>query len=390
MDFTLDKKYEMAQTLFRDIAQNEVKPLAQEIDEEHRFPRETVEKMAKYGFLGIPVPKEMGGQGCDILTYAMCVEELSKVCGTTGVIVSAHTSLCVDPILTYGTPEQKEKYVPDLASGKKLGAFGLTEPGAGTDAQGQQTKAVFDEATNEWVLNGSKCFITNGKEADVYVIIAVTGKVEKRGRIQKEISSFIVEKGTPGFTFGTKENKMGICASSTYELIFTDCRIPAGNLLGQKGKGFAIAMHTLDGGRIGIAAQALGIAEGALETTIEYVKERKQFGRSIAQFQNTQFVLADLATKVEAAKLLVYKAARKKDEYQAGAKVSYSVEAAMAKLYAAEVAMEVTTKCVQLHGGYGYIKEYNVERMMRDAKITEIYEGTSEVQRMVISGSLLK
>ena len=390
MDFTLSKEHEMARQLFKDFAENEVKPLAQEIDEEHRFPRETVDKMAKYGFLGIPVPKDMGGQGCDILTYAMCVEELSKVCGTTGVIVSAHTSLCVDPILTYGTPEQKAKYVPDLASGKKLGAFGLTEPGAGTDAQGQQTKAVFDEATNEWVLNGSKCFITHGKEADVYVIIAVTGKIEKRGRMQKEISAFIVEKDTPGFTFGTKENKMGICASSTYELIFTDCRIPAGNLLGQKGKGFAIAMHTLDGGRIGIAAQALGIAEGALETTIAYVKERKQFGRAIAQFQNTQFQLADMATKVEAAKLLVYKAARKKDEYQAGAKVSYSVEAAMAKLYAAEVAMEVTTKCVQLHGGYGYIKEYGVERMMRDAKITEIYEGTSEVQRMVISGALLK
>ncbi len=390
MDFTLSKEHEMARQLFKDFAENEVKPLAQEIDEEHRFPRETVEKMAKYGFLGIPVPKDMGGQGCDILTYVMCVEELSKVCGTTGVIVSAHTSLCVDPILTYGTPEQKAKYVPDLASGKKLGAFGLTEPGAGTDAQGQQTKAVLDEATGEWVLNGSKCFITNGKEADVYVIIAVTGKVEKRGRMQKEISAFIVEKGTPGFTFGTKENKMGICGSSTYELIFTDCRIPKENLLGQKGKGFAIAMHTLDGGRIGIAAQALGIAEGALETTIEYVKERKQFGRAIAQFQNTQFQLADMATKVEAAKLLVYKAAKKKDEFQAGAKVSYSVEAAMAKLYAAEVAMEVTTKCVQLHGGYGYIKEYNVERMMRDAKITEIYEGTSEVQRMVISGSLLK
>ena len=390
MDFTLSKEHEMARQLFKDFAENEVKPLAQEIDEQHRFPRETVDKMAKYGFMGIPVPKDMGGQGCDILTYAMCVEELSKVCGTTGVIVSAHTSLCVDPILTYGTPEQKAKYVPDLASGKKLGAFGLTEPGAGTDAQGQQTKAVFDEATNEWVLNGSKCFITNGKEADVYVVIAVTGKIEKRGRMQKEISAFIVEKDTPGFTFGTKENKMGICASSTYELIFTDCRIPAGNLLGQKGKGFAIAMHTLDGGRIGIAAQALGIAEGALETTIAYVKERKQFGRAIAQFQNTQFQLADMATKVEAAKLLVYKAARKKDEYQAGAKVSYSVEAAMAKLYAAEVAMEVTTKCVQLHGGYGYIKEYGVERMMRDAKITEIYEGTSEVQRMVISGALLK
>ena len=390
MDFTLSKEHEMARTLFKEFAEKEVKPLAQEIDEEHRFPRETVDKLAKYGFLGIPVSKEYGGQGCDILTYAMCVEELSKVCGTTGVIVSAHTSLCVDPIVTYGTPEQKAKYLPDLCSGKKLGAFGLTEPGAGTDAQGQQTKAVFDEATNEWVLNGSKCFITNGKEADVYVIIAVTGKIEKRGKMQKEISAFIVEKGTPGFTFGTKENKMGICGSSTYELIFTDCRIPADALLGAKGKGFGIAMHTLDGGRIGIAAQALGIAAGALETTINYVKERKQFGRSIAQFQNTQFQLADMATKVEAARLLVYKAARKKDEYQAGAKVSYSVEAAMAKLYAAQVAMEVTTKCVQLHGGYGYIKEYGVERMMRDAKITEIYEGTSEVQRMVISANILK
>ena len=388
MDFTLDKKYEMAQTLFREFAQNEVKPLAQEIDENHRFPRETVDKMAKYGFLGIPVAKEDGGQGCDPLTYVMCVEELSKVCGTTGVIVSAHTSLCVDPIQTFGTPEQKAKYLPDLASGRKLGAFGLTEPGAGTDAQGQQTKAVLDG--DEWVLNGSKCFITNGKEADVYIVIAVTGTVEKRGRKQKEISAFIVEKGTPGFTFGTKENKMGICASSTYELIFTDCRIPKDNLLGAKGKGFGIAMHTLDGGRIGIAAQALGIAEGALETTINYVKERKQFGRSIAQFQNTQFQLADMATKGEAAKMLVYKAAMKKGQYQQDHKTSYSVEAAMAKLYAAEVAMEVTTKCVQLHGGYGYIKEYDVERMMRDAKITEIYEGTSEVQRMVISANLLK
>ena len=388
MDFFLIKEHEMARQLFKDFAEKEVKPLAQEIDEQHRFPRETVDKLAKYGFLGIPVPKEYGGQGCDIQTYVMCVEEMAKVCGTTSVIISAHTSLCVDPILTYGTEEQKKKYVPDLASGKKLGAFGLTEPGAGTDAQGQQTKAVLDG--DEWVLNGSKCFITNGKEADVYIVIAVTGKIEKKGKMLKEISAFIVEKGTPGFTFGTKENKMGICGSSTYELIFTDCRIPKENLLGQQGKGFAIAMHTLDGGRIGIAAQALGLAEGALETTIEYVKERKQFGRSIAQFQNTQFVLADLATKVEAAKLLVYKAAAKKDEYRTNPKISYSVEAAQAKLMAAEVAMEVTTKCVQLHGGYGYIKEYGVERMMRDAKITEIYEGTSEVQRMVISANLLK
>lgn len=383
MDFSLSKKHLLAQNLFKEFAENEVKPLAQETDENEAFPVETVKKLGENGFLGIPVPKEYGGQGCDILTYAMCVEELAKVCGTTSVIVSAHTSLCIDPILTYGAKEQIEKYVPDLASGKKLGAFGLTEPGAGTDAQGQQTKAVLDG--DEWVLNGSKCFITNGSYADVYIIIAVTGVVEKRGRKVKEISSFIVEKGTPGFTFGTKEKKMGIRGSATYELIFQDCRIPKENLLGKQGKGFAIAMHTLDGGRIGIASQALGLAEGALDATIAYVKERKQFGRSIAQFQNTQFVLADLATKVEAAKLLVYKAAMAKQTQKV-----YSVEAAMAKLYAAEVAMEVTTKCVQLHGGYGYIREYDVERMMRDAKITEIYEGTSEVQRMVISGNILK
>ena len=388
MDFSLSKEHEMARQLFKDFAEKEVKPLAQEIDENHRFPRETVDKLAKYGFLGIPVAKEYGGQGCDVLTYVMCVEEMSKVCGTTGVIVSAHTSLCLDPIMTFGTEEQKQKFAVPLAKGEKLGAFGLTEPGAGTDAQGQQTKAVLDG--DEWVLNGSKCFITNGKEADVYVIFAVTGKIEKRGKMMKEISAFIVEKGTPGFTFGTKENKMGICGSATYELIFTDCRIPKENLLGQQGKGFNIAMHTLDGGRIGIAAQALGLAEGALETTIAYVQERKQFGKAIGAFQNTQFQLADMATKVEAAKLLVYKAALKKDEYTKNNKVSYSMEAAQAKLYAAEVAMEVTTKAVQLHGGYGYIKEYNVERMMRDAKITEIYEGTSEVQRMVISANLLK
>lgn len=384
MDFMLSKQHEMARTLFKEFAEKEVKPLAQEVDETEVFPRGTVEKMAKAGFLGIPVPKEYGGQGCDPLTYAMCVEELSKVCGTTGVIVSAHTSLCCDPIMTYGTEEQKQKYLVPLAKGEKLGAFGLTEPGAGTDAQGQQTKAVLDG--DEWVLNGSKIFITNGKEADVYVIFAVTGVVtDAKGRSKKMISAFIVEKGTPGFTFGTKEKKMGIRGSSTYELIFTDCRIPKENLLGQEGKGFGIAMHTLDGGRIGIAAQALGLAEGALDRTIEYVKERKQFGRAIGAFQNTQFQLADMATKVQAAQLLVYKAAMAK----ATQKV-YSVEAAQAKLYAAEVAMEVTTKAVQLHGGYGYIREYDVERMMRDAKITEIYEGTSEVQRMVISGALLK
>ena len=386
MDFSLSKAHVLARNLFKEFAEKEVKPLAIEVDEKHEFPRETVTKMQKYGFMGIPIPKEYGGQGCDPLTYAMCVEELAKVCGTTAVIVSAHTSLCCDPIMTYGTEDQKQKYLVPLAKGEKLGAFGLTEPGAGTDAQGVQTKAVLSDDGKEWILNGSKCFITNGKEADVYIIIAYTDIVEdKKGRKQKKFSAFIVEKDTPGFTFGTKENKMGICGSSTYELIFQDCRIPAENLLGTRGKGFAIAMHTLDGGRIGIAAQALGIAEGALDRTIEYVKERKQFGRSIGAFQNTQFQLANMATQVEAAKLLVYQAADAK-----ATKSYYGVEAAKAKLFAAETAMDVTTKCVQLFGGYGYIREYEVERMMRDAKITEIYEGTSEVQRMVISGALLK
>jgi butyryl-CoA dehydrogenase len=384
MDFTLSKEHEMARALFKEFAEKEVKPLAQEVDETEQFPRETVDKMVKYGFLGIPVPKEYGGQGCDALTYAMCVEELSKVCGTTGVIVSAHTSLCCDPILTYGTEEQKQKYLIPLAKGEKLGAFGLTEPGAGTDAQGQQTKAVLDG--DEYILNGTKIFITNGKEADIYIVFAITNVVtDKRGRKKKEITAFIVEKGTPGFSFGTKEKKMGIRGSATYELIFTDCRIPKENMLGKEAKGFGIAMHTLDGGRIGIAAQALGLAAGAVDATIAYVQERKQFGRSIAAFQNTQFQIADMATKTEAARMMVYRAAMAKQTQK-----NYSLEAAMAKLYAAEVAMEVTTKAVQLHGGYGYIREYDVERMMRDAKITEIYEGTSEVQRMVISGNIIK
>ena len=386
MDFQLDKAHEMARSLFRDFAEKEVKPYAIDVDETEVFPRETVTKMQKYGFMGIPIPKEYGGQGCDPLTYVMCVEELAKVCGTTSVIVSAHTSLCCDPILTYGTEEQKQKYLIPLAKGEKLGAFGLTEPGAGTDAQGVQTKAVLTEDGTEWVLNGSKCFITNGKEADIYIIIAYTDIVpDKKGRPTKKFSAFIVEKDTPGFTFGTKEKKMGIRGSSTYELIFQDCHIPAENLLGARGKGFPIAMHTLDGDRIGIAAQALGIAEGALDRTIAYVKERKQFGRAIGAFQNTQFQLANMATEVQAAQMMVYRAAEAKRTQQ-----RYSVEAAQAKLFAAEVAMDVTTKAVQLHGGYGYIREYEVERMMRDAKITEIYEGTSEVQRMVISGDLLK
>ena len=379
MDFTLSKEHEMARTLFHDFAEKEVKPLAQEVDETEHFPRKTVEKMAKNGFLGIPVPKEYGGQGCDPLCYAMCVEELSKVCGTTGVIVSAHTSLCCEPIRKWGTPEQKEKYLTPLASGEKIGAFGLTEPGAGTDASGQQTKAVLDG--DHYVLNGSKIFITNGGAADTYVVFAMTDKsLGNHG-----ISAFIVEKDFPGFSIGTKEKKMGIRGSSTTELIFQDCIVPKENLLGKEGQGFVVAMTTLDGGRIGIASQALGLAQGALDNTIAYVKERKQFGRALAKFQNTQFQLADMHTKVEAARLLVYKAARAKDTQK-----KYSLEAAMAKLYAAEVAMEVTTKAVQLHGGYGYTREYDVERMMRDAKITEIYEGTSEVQRMVISGSILK
>ena len=378
MDFKLSSEHLMARTLFSEFAENEVKPYASEVDETEEFPRGTVEKLQRYGFMGIPIPREFGGQGCDSLTYVMCVEEISKRCATTGVIVSAHTSLCCDPIYKYGTPAQKEEYLKPLASGEKLGAFALTEPNAGTDAAGVATKAVLEG--EQYVLNGSKIFITNGKEADIYIIFAMTDP----SKGTKGISAFIVEKGTPGFTFGTKEKKMGIRGSSTYELIFRDCRIPRENMLGQEGKGFSIAMGTLDGGRIGIAAQALGIAEGALEATVAYVKQRKQFGRTIAQFQNTQFTLADLAAKVEAAKLLVYKAAYAKDTQK-----RFSVEAAMAKLFAAETAMEVTTKCVQLHGGYGYTREYAVERMMRDAKITEIYEGTSEVQRMVISGSLL-
>lgn len=379
MDFALSKEHEMHRKLFREFAEQEIKPNAVITDETEEFPRQNVDKMGKYGFMGIAVPREFGGQGCDTLTYVMCVEELSKVCATTGVILSAHSSLCCDPIKNFGTPEQKQRYLVPLAKGEKLGAFALTEPSAGTDASAAQTKAVLDG--DSWVLNGTKIFITNGKEADIYIIFAMTDKsAGARG-----ISAFIVEKGTPGFTFGTKEKKMGIRGSSTYELIFTDCRIPQENLLGQVGQGFKIAMATLDGGRIGIASQALGIAEGALESTVKYVKSRKQFGKPLSKFQNTQFVLADLATRVEAAKLLVYKAAMAKDTQK-----TFSVEASMAKLYAAETAMYVTEKCVQLHGGYGYTREYEVERMMRDAKITEIYEGTSEVQRMVISGSMLK
>jgi butyryl-CoA dehydrogenase len=379
MDFSLTKKEELFLQMIREFAENEVKPLAAEIDEEERFPMETVEKMRKIGLMGIPVPVEYGGQGGTNQMYTMAVEELSRVCATTGVIVSAHTSLCMAPIMENGTEEQKKKYLPKLASGEWIGAFGLTEPNAGTDAAMQQTMA--EDKGDKWILNGSKIFITNAGYADVYIIIAMTDK----SLGTKGISAFIVEKGMKGFSIGKKEKKMGIRGSATCELIFENCEVPKENLLGKMGKGFNIAMKTLDGGRIGIASQALGIAQGAMDETVKYVKERKQFGRTIGQFQNTQFQLANLETKINAARFLVRSAAYKKDSG-----LPYSKDAAMAKLYCAETAMEVTTKAIQFHGGYGYTREYPVERMFRDAKITEIYEGTSEVQRMVIAAHLLK
>ena len=382
MNFNLNKTQELFRQMIREFAEKEVKPLAAEIDEQERFPQETVDKMAKLGIFGIPVPKQYGGAGGDNIMYSIAVEELSRCCATTGVVVSAHTSLCMSPILQFGTEEQKMKYVPKLASGEWIGAFGLTEPNAGTDAAGQQTTAVLDG--DEWVINGNKIFITNAGHANVYIVIAMTDK----SLGTKGISAFIVEATTPGFSIGKKELKMGIRGSATAELIFNNVRVPKENLLGKVGEGFKIAMMTLDGGRIGIASQALGIAQGALDETVKYTKERKQFGKKIAQFQNTQFQMADLKTKVEAARLLVRSAAFREDEHTANPRVNFSADAAMAKLYAAEVAMEVTTKCVQFHGGYGYTREYPVERMMRDAKITEIYEGTSEVQRMVIAGKL--
>ncbi|MFR1709651.1 MAG: acyl-CoA dehydrogenase [Clostridium sp.] len=379
MNFSLTKEQELVKQMVREFAINEVKPIAAEIDVTERFPMENVEKMARYNMLGIPFPTEFGGAGGDNVSYAMTVEELSKVCGTTGVIVSAHTSLCAAPIYQFGTQEQKEKYLTPLAKGEKLGAFGLTEPNAGTDAAGQQTTAVLEG--DHYVLNGSKIFITNGGVADIFVVFAMTDK----SKGTRGISAFIVEKGFPGFSIGKVEEKLGIRASSTTELVFENCIVPKENLLGKEGKGFAVAMQTLDGGRIGIAAQALGLAQGALDEAVAYMKERKQFGKSLSAFQGLQWMVADMDVQIEAARLLVYKAAYKKDKGQ-----PYSVDAARAKLYASEVAMDVTTKAVQLFGGYGYTKEYPVERMMRDAKITEIYEGTSQVQRMVIAGSILK
>ncbi len=379
MNFHLSPQHAALQKMFRQFAQQDVKPLAAEIDEQERFPQENFEKMAAMGMLGMPMAKEEGGAGADTLAYALAVEELSKVCATTGVVLSAHTSLCEWPIHAFGTPEQKAKYLPPLCRGEKIGAFALTEANAGTDAGTQQSFARREE--DHYLLNGAKIFITNAGVADVFVIFAMTApELGTRG-----ISAFILEKGMPGFTIGPPEKKMGIRGSSTAELIFENVKVPVENLLGKEGRGFSIAMKTLDGGRIGIAAQALGIAQGALDETIAYVKQRKQFGRAIAKFQNTQFSLADMQTRVDAARLLVYRAALYKDGGQ-----PYSCEAAMAKLFAAETAMSVTTQAVQLFGGYGYTRDYPVERMMRDAKITEIYEGTSEVQRMVIAGHILK
>ena len=378
MNFQLTMEQEFVRKMVREFAVTEVEPLAADIDKEHRFPVETVEKMAKYGLLGVPFPTEYGGAGADHISYAITVEELSRVCASTGVICSAHTSLCCWPIFNWGNEEQKKKYLPDLLSGKKLGAFGLTEPNAGTDASGQQTRA--EDMGDYWLLNGAKVFITNGGYAETFVVMAMTDKTKGN----HGISAFIVEKGDEGFSIGKTEDKMGICASSTTELIFQNCKIPKDRLLADVGQGFKVAMSTLDGGRIGIASQALGIAQGALDVTVEYMKARKQFGKKLSQMQALQFTVAELATQIEAARLLVYRAADMKDKH-----LAYGPAAAMAKLFAAETAMHVTTKCVQLHGGYGYTKDYPVERMMRDAKITEIYEGTSEVQKMVIAASIL-
>lgn len=372
-------KHELLIKMLENYGSTIVKSRAHDIDEQERFPLETVEELGRYGLLGLPFPESLGGVGADTKAYIDAVRILSKYCATTGVIVSAHTSLCSHPIYVYGSDAQKSKYLPKLNQGIYLGAFGLTEAGAGTDASSQQTKAI--DCGDYYEITGNKIFITNAGYADVYIIFAMTNP--ELGL--KGISAFIVEKGMEGFTVGPKEKKMGIRGSSTCELILQKVRVPKEQRLGQVGEGFKIAMATLDGGRIGIAAQALGIAEGAFERTIEYIKKRVQFGKPIAAFQNTQFVVAELKTKIEAARLLLYKAVSDKDEGR-----SYTESAAMAKLFASRTAVEVTDQCVQLLGGYGYIRDYEIERYFRDAKITEIYEGTSEVQKMVIAGKVLK
>jgi butyryl-CoA dehydrogenase len=379
MEFQLSEEHEMMRKMVRDFALKEVAPSAAERDEQERFDRTIFEKMATLGLTGIPFPEEYGGGGADFLSYVIAVEELSRVCASTGVTLSAHISLASWPIFKFGTPEQKERFLRPLAEGKKLGAFGLTEPGSGSDAAAMKTTAVRDG--DEYVLNGSKIFITNGGEAEIYVVFALTDPSLKH----KGTTAFIVEKGTPGFSIGKKEKKLGIRSSPTTEILFEDCRIPASQRLGEEGEGFKIAMMTLDGGRNGIAAQAVGIAQGALDEALSYAKERHQFGKPIAKKQAIQFKLADMATQIEAARLLTYQAAWRESEG-----IPYGKASAMAKLFAGDVAMQVTTEAVQIFGGYGYTREYPVERMMRDAKITQIYEGTNEIQRVVISNHLLK
>lgn len=375
LELTLEQK--MIQKMVREFTENEVKPIAAETDRTAQYPAETIDQLFRYGVMGMCVPKEYGGAGADVLSAALAVEELSKYCASTGDIVATHNGLCCDPILANGTEEQKQKYLPMLTTGRHVGAFALTEPNAGSDASKGQTVARLEG--DHYVLNGSKIFITNGYVADIFVVFAMTDK----SKGNHGISAFIVEKSFPGFSVGKHEVKMGLHGSPTAEIVFQDCIVPKENLLGQEGKGFKIAMQTLDGGRIGIAAQALGIAEGAMQEAIDYTKARVQFGKPISKFQNTQFVLADMAVGCEAGRFLIYDAAEKK---QNG--VRYTKEAAMAKLFCSEHANKTVTKALQALGGYGYTNDYPLERMMRDAKITEIYEGTSEVQRIVISGNM--
>jgi len=381
MYFQLTEEQKLIRDTVRSFAEAELAPSAAERDEEERFDRELMfDKLAELGLTGIVFPEEFGGAGADYISYAIAVEELSRVCASTGVTLSAHLSLGANPVWLFGTEAQKQTYLTPMAEGSKLGAFALTEPTAGSDAGGTKTYAVRDG--DAWVLNGSKIFTTNGGDAEIYIVFARTDKEAKK---HHGISAFIVEKDTPGFSFGKKEKKMGIRSSPTCELVFENCRIPAENLLGKEGEGFKIAMKTLDGGRIGIAAQALGIAQGAYEAALSYACERKQFDQPIAGFQAVQFMLADMALRIEASRLLVYQSA-----WRASAGLSYGKESAMAKLSASETAMWVTTKAVQVHGGYGYTRDFPAERMMRDAKITEIYEGTSEVQRIVIGAALTR
>ncbi|SDI61223.1 acyl-CoA dehydrogenase [Alteribacillus bidgolensis] len=378
MNFLLTDEQKMIRKMVRDFANNEVAPTAAERDEEEKFDRKLFDQMAELGLTGIPWPEEYGGIGADYLSYVIAVEELSRVCASTGVTLSAHLSLASWPIYTFGNENQKKKYLKALAEGKMMGAYGLTEPGSGSDAAAMKTTAVKDG--DDYVLNGSKIFITNGGMADVYVVFAVTSPETKH----KGVSAFIIEKDFSGFSVGKKEKKLGIRSSPTTEIIMENCRVPAENLLGEEGEGFKIAMKTLDGGRNGIAAQAVGIAQGALDAATDYAKERKQFGKPIGSMQGISFKLADMATKIEASRLLTYQAAWRESEG-----VSYGKESAMSKLFAGDTAMEVTTEAVQVFGGYGYTKEYPVERFMRDAKITQIYEGTNEIQRLVIGKMLL-